>query len=72
MENKDAQQKLLKRTSLKMVILVTLSTIIGLGVFQIIHIMGWPDTVMWFFGSFAWIFIFLTGFLNIMNKITAS
>jgi cytochrome c biogenesis factor len=72
MENQDNGNLLLKKVSLKLALLMVISSVLGLMVFQVMHLIGWPETVKWFFGAFIWIFIFLIGFFNILNGKTGN
>jgi hypothetical protein len=67
MENSGHRLHLLKKTPVKIALTVIVSSLLFLGIFQLISLIGWPETVRWFFGTFVFIFVLLTGLFNILS-----
>lgn len=67
METAGKSFTLLKMAILKMTIVIIFCSLLSMGVFHVMYYFGWPETVIWFFGTFIWIFVLLTGFFNIIN-----
>jgi hypothetical protein len=67
MENSGHRLHILKKTPVKISLIIAVSSILFLGIFQLISLIGWPETVRWFFGTFVFIFVLLTGLFNIFT-----